>query len=293
MGLFYRQHWKKKGRFPAILINTIAAGEMSGSLDEAFDRMATHFEKEMKLRQKIVNALIYPVLVILIGLAVAVLMLLIVIPTFVKIFKELNVDLPAPTRLLIGVSEFLTSNLIIIVLVVLALIFAYYFAKASEKGGYYIDRFKLKIPLVGNVILGQIVVRFARTLGTMLSAGVSLVIALETTRNVLTNKYIEKEFEKIIEMVESGQGLSDPISQVPVFPRLLEIMIRTGEESGNVELMLTKAADYFENEVENQVTRLTTIFEPLMIVLLAVMIGFLMVSIYLPMFKMYGSIGVQ
>ncbi|WP_271628603.1 type II secretion system F family protein [Caldicellulosiruptor sp. DIB 104C] len=277
--------------FPPILINMIEAGEMSGSVDQALDRMATHFEKELKLRQKIINALIYPAIVILVAIGVLIIMLTFVVPTFVGIFSELNVELPATTKFIISSSNFMRNNFILIIIVCILFVVAYKVIRKTDKGGFYIDKFKLQIPVIGKIILGQIVTRFTRTLGTMTAAGVSIVIALETTKNVMTNVFVEKKFEEVIDRVQKGEGLSYPIADVGIFPRLIEIMIRTGEESGNLEYMLNKAADYYENEVENQVTRLTSIFEPIMIVLLAIMVGFLLASIILPIFKLYGSVG--
>lgn len=220
-----------------------------------------------------------------------IIMLTFVVPTFVGIFSELNVELPATTRFIITSSNFMRNNFVLIVLVCIILVVAYKVIRKTDKGGFYIDKFKLQIPVIGKIILGQIVTRFTRTLGTMTAAGVSIVIALETTKNVMTNVFVEKKFEEVIERVQKGEGLSYPIADVGIFPRLVEIMIRTGEESGNLEYMLNKAADYYENEVENQVTRLTSIFEPIMIVLLAIMVGFLLASIILPIFKLYGSVG--
>ncbi|AEM74126.1 type II secretion system F family protein [Caldicellulosiruptor acetigenus] len=276
--------------FPEILINMTEAGELSGSLDKTLERMATHFEKELKLKQKIVNALIYPAIVLLVAFGVLVIMLVYVIPTFVGIFDELGVDLPATTKFIIAASNFTRKNIIYIIIVIIFAIIGYKVFRNSEKGGVIIDSLKLKIPLIGKVLLGQATTRFARTLATMTSAGVSIIIALETTRNVINNKFIEKKFEDIILRVQRGEGLSVPIAESGIFPRIVEILIRTGEESGTLDSMLEKTADYFESEVENQVTRLTSVFEPLIIVLLAGMVGFLVSSIILPLFKLYGSI---
>jgi len=145
--------------------------------------------------------------------------------------------------------------------------------------------------VIGRLVLGQVTSRFTRTLATLLNAGVSLITALDTTKNILSNAYIEKEFDRVIERVKGGEGLSYPIEDMGIFPKLMNIMLKTGEETGQLEYMLEKAADYYENEVENQVTRLTSLFEPVMIVLLALMVGFLLASIIMPMFKLYGSIG--
>jgi len=281
----------KSDYFPAILINTVSTGEMSGSIDQALDKMAIYFEKEVKLRQKIINALIYPAVVILVAIGVLIIMLTFVVPTFVGIFSELNVELPATTKFIISSSNFLQKNFLILIILFIALILAYKAFRRTEKGGVLIDKIKIRIPVIGRIILGQIITRFTSTLGTMAAAGVNIVIALETTKNVMTNKFVEKKFDEVIESVQRGEGLSYPISQIGIFPKLVEVMIRTGEESGNLEYMLNKASEYYENEVENQITRLTAIFEPIMIVLLAIMVGFLLASIILPIFKLYGSIG--
>lgn len=277
--------------FPRILINMVEAGEVAGSIDKSMDKMATHFEKELKLRQKIVNALIYPAIVIGVAVVVLIILLTFVIPTFVGLFEELNVELPPTTRFVINSSKFMQKNGLYLLFLAIALVLGYRVFKGTKTGGTLIGRIKIKIPLIGKVALGQVTSRFTRTLATLLNAGVPLITALDTTKNVISNLYIEQEFEKVIEKVKGGEGLSYPIEEMGIFPQLMNIMLKTGEETGRLEYMLEKAADYYENEVENQITRLTSLFEPVMIVLLALMVGFLLASIIMPMFKLYGSIG--
>ncbi|AZT90863.1 type II secretion system F family protein [Caldicellulosiruptor changbaiensis] len=277
--------------FPPILINMVEAGEVAGSIDKSMDKMATHFEKELKLRQKIVNALIYPAIVIGVAVIVLIILLTFVIPTFVGLFDELNVELPATTKFVINSSKFMQKNGLYLLFFIIALILGYKIFKGTKSGGILIGKIKIKIPVIGRVVLGQVTSRFTRTLATLLNAGVPLITALDTTKNVMANTYIEQEFEKVIERVKGGEGLSYPIEDIGIFPQLVNIMLKTGEETGRLEYMLEKAADYYENEVENQITRLTALFEPVMIVCLAVMVGFLLASIIMPMFKLYGSIG--
>ncbi|WAM37050.1 type II secretion system F family protein [Caldicellulosiruptor acetigenus] len=277
--------------FPPILVNMVEAGEVAGSIDKSMDKMATHFEKELKLRQKIVNALMYPAIVISVAVIVLIILLTYVIPTFVGLFEELNVELPATTRFVINSSKFMQQNGIYLLFAIVALVFGYKVFKSTPTGGIIVGKIKIRIPVIGKLVLGQVTSRFTRTLATLLNAGVSLITALDTTKNILSNAFIEREFEKVIERVKGGEGLSYPIEEMGIFPKLMNIMLKTGEETGQLEYMLEKAADYYENEVENQVTRLTSLFEPVMIVLLALMVGFLLASIIMPMFKLYGSIG--
>ena len=277
--------------FPPILVNMVEAGEVAGSIDKSMDKMATHFEKELKLRQKIVNALMYPAIVISVAVIVLIILLTYVIPTFVGLFEELNVELPATTRFVINSSKFMQQNGIYLLFAIVALVFGYKVFKSTPTGGIIVGKIKIRIPVIGKLVLGQVTSRFTRTLATLLNAGVSLITALDTTKNILSNAFIEREFEKVIERVKGGEGLSYPIEEMGIFPKLMNILLKTGEETGQLEYMLEKAADYYENEVENQVTRLTSLFEPVMIVLLALMVGFLLASIIMPMFKLYGSIG--
>ncbi|SHF18544.1 MULTISPECIES: type II secretion system F family protein [Caloramator] len=275
--------------FPEILINMIEAGEVGGSLDNSFEKMAVQFEKEMKLKQKITNALMYPAIVIFVALAVLNLLLIFVIPTFVGMFNDLGVELPPTTRFILNASTFMKNNwLILIALIVLLIILINYYKK-TPSGSIYFSSLRLKMPIIGKISLFSSIARFTRTLSTLVSSGVPLVTAIETTKNLLSNAYIEEKFEGVVEQVRGGEGLSRPIEALNIFPELVPVMIKTGEESGTLEEMLSKLADLYENEVENMVTRLTAVFEPIMIVFLALIVGFMLASIILPMFKLYGN----
>jgi len=275
--------------FPEILINMVEAGEVGGSLDSSFEKMALQFEKEMKLKQKITNALMYPAIVILVALAVLNLLLIFVVPTFVGMFNDLGVELPATTRFILNTSTFMQNNwLILLLLVVFIIILINYYIK-TPSGDIAFSKLKLKMPIIGRISLFSSIARFTRTLSTLIGVGVPLVAAIETTKKLLNNAYIESKFEGVVEQVRGGEGLSRPIGDLEIFPELVPVMIKTGEESGTLEDMLSKLADLYENEVENMVTRLTAVFEPIMIVFLALIVGFMLASIILPMFKLYGN----
>lgn len=275
--------------FPDILINMVEAGEVSGSLDNSFEKMAVHFEKETKLKQKVTNALMYPVIVLVVALIVLNLLLIFVIPTFVGLFNDLGVELPPTTRFILYTSNFVKGNwfLILILIIMIATLIKYY--KKTPSGSILFSSLRLKIPVIGNISLNASIARFSRTLSTLIDTGVPLVVAIDTTKKLLGNAYIEGQFKKVAERVKGGEGLSKPIEELGIFPTLVPVMIKTGEESGTLEDMLSKLADYYENEVENSVARLTAIFEPIMIVFLALIVGFMLASIILPMFKLYGN----
>ncbi|KRQ88078.1 Type II secretion system protein F [Caloramator mitchellensis] len=275
--------------FPTILINMVEAGEVSGSLDNSFEKMAIHFEKEMKLKQKVTNALMYPAIVLVVSFIVLILLLIFVIPTFVGLFNDLGVELPPTTRFILSTSSFLKNNyMLLIALIILFTILINYYKK-TPTGSILFSKTRLKVPVAGNITLNASIARFSRTLSTLINAGVPLVSAIDTTKKLLGNVYIEEQFERVAERVKGGEGLSRPIEDLGIFPTLVPIMIETGEESGTLEEMLSKLADYYENEVENSVSRLTAIFEPVMIVFLALIVGFMLASIILPMFKLYGN----
>lgn len=278
--------------FPEILINMVEAGEVGGSLDNSFDKMAVQFEKEMKLKQKITNALIYPIIVLLVSLVVLNLLLIFVIPTFVGMFNDLGVELPATTRAILRTSTFMKNNWMFVLLFILLFVILFIYYKKTPSGSIFLSSVKLKLPIVGKISLYSSIARFARTLSTLVNAGVPLITSIETTKKLLQNTYIEERFEGVVEKVRGGEGLSGPIKSLRLFPELVPVMIKTGEESGTLEEMLSKLADLYENEVENMVTRLTAVFEPIMIVFLALIVGFMLASIILPMFKLYGNMKV-
>ncbi|CCJ33095.1 type II secretion system F family protein [Caloramator australicus] len=280
---------ENKDVFPDLLINMVEAGEVSGSLDNSFEKMAYHFEKDMKLKQKVTNALMYPAIVLLVAVIVLNLLLIFVIPTFVGLFNDLGVELPPTTKFILSTSSFIKNYWLMLLIMIILISILINIYKKTPSGSIFFSTLKLKIPIIGNISLNASIARFSRTLSTLIDAGVPLVAAIDTTKKLLGNAYIEKQFEDVAERVKGGEGLSRPIEDLEIFPTLVPVMIKTGEESGTLEEMLTKLADFYENEVENSVARLTAVFEPVMIVFLALIVGFMLASIILPMFKLYGN----
>ncbi len=251
-------HTKK---IPPILINMIAAGEASGTLDNSLEVMAEHFEKEHKTKSKVKNAMRYPIIVSIVAVIVVVIMLIFVIPTFKGIFNNAGAELPLPTKMLLAMSEFLQHHGIAMLggVIVLVLIFKMYVSGAA---------------------------RFARTMSTLLTTGVSITETLDITGKVMDNVYVTGSVMEIIEQVKQGRGLYAPMKSSGIYPVMLENMVMMGEESGTLDTMLTRAAEFYEDEVDRGAAALTSMIEPLVIVVLGGIIAFIVISIMLPMFEM-------
>lgn len=281
---------KHKEVFPKILISMVEAGEMSGNLDEMFLRMSTHFEKENKINNKVKSALTYPMVIGAVAIIAVAFIMIFVMPIFVTMFEEQGVTLPLITRALIGGSNFLVGNIFLVILMVIAFIILLNVYKKSEQGIIFFSSMKLKIPIFKELNKKVIVSRFTRTLATLVSSGVSLVQCLPIVASVLDNKLAEDAIMKVRERVVKGEGLSGPISEFDIFPKMLSSMIKIGEESGSLDDILNKTADFYEDEVEQTIQTVTSLIEPLMIVLMGVVVGTMILSIIIPMFDMYGTI---
>lgn len=279
-------HTKK---IPPILVNMIAAGEASGTLDNSLEVMAEHFEKEHKTKSKVKNAMRYPIIVSIVAVIVVVIMLIFVIPTFRGIFDSAGADLPLPTKMLIGMSGFLQHHGIAMLggVIVLVLILKMYVS--GEKGRLAYDRWKFRVPVMGKFLTKSIAARYARTMATLLTTGVSITETLEITGKVMGNVYVTESIMEIIEQVKQGRGLYGPMKASGIYPIMLENMVMMGEESGTLDTMLTRAAEFYEDEVDRGAAALTSMIEPLIIVVLGSIIAFIVISIMLPMFEM-GSI---
>lgn len=277
--------------FPSILINMIEAGEVSGNLEIALNRMAIHFDKEYKLKQSIKKATTYPIVVSVIALAVVILLLVVVIPTFVGMFADLGMELPFTTRMLLAMSDFVMTKWYILVAIVVVFIgfFAYY-AK-SDLGKMTLSGIKLRMPLLGPLNTKVIASRFSRTLSTLLASGLPLLEAIEVVSKVVDNHFVEKGLLNAKDQVSKGIQLSKPIEEMNVFPPMITHMVRIGEDTGQLEPILENVADFYDSEVETAVSQLTTILEPMIIVFLAVVVGFVVISIIQPMFQMYNGVG--
>ncbi|EOT2960084.1 type II secretion system F family protein [Clostridium perfringens] len=281
---------KRKDVFPNLLTSMIDAGERSGNLDIILKRMAEYYEKETKIRGKIKSAMIYPIVLGVVAIIAITFILTFVMPTFVQMFEENNVDLPTSTKMVLGTSKMLGKyGIIIFLILVTAIILLGKYLK-SEEGQYKLSIINLKIPVIKKLTQKIIVSRFTRTMGIVSSSGMSLVTSLEIVASVVGNKIAEKELLKVKEKVLKGEGLGDSIMKIKIFPPMLASMVKVGEEAGSLDSILDKTADFYDDELEREIQTATALIEPAMIVVMGVIIGFLLISILTPMFKMYNSI---
>ncbi|MBI6038474.1 type II secretion system F family protein [Clostridium perfringens] len=281
---------KRKDVFPKLLTSMIDAGERSGNLDIILKRMAEYYEKETKIRGKIKSAMIYPIVLGVVAIIAITFILTFVMPTFVQMFEENNVELPMSTKMVLGTSKMLGKYGIIFFLVlVIGIILLGKYLK-SEEGQYKLSVINLKLPLIKKLTQKIVVSRFTRTMGIVSSSGMSLVTSLEIVASVVGNKIAEKELLKVKEKVLKGEGLGDSIMNIKIFPPMLASMVKVGEEAGSLDSILDKTADFYDDELEREIQTATALIEPAMIVIMGVIIGFLLISILTPMFKMYNSI---
>ncbi|MGU8637389.1 type II secretion system F family protein [Clostridium perfringens] len=282
---------KRKDVFPNLLTSMIDAGERSGNLDIILKRMSEYYEKETKIRGKIKSAMIYPIVLGVVAIISITFILTFVMPTFVQMFEENNVDLPMSTKMVLETSKVLGKyGIIIFLILVTAIILLGKYLK-SEEGQYKLSSINLKIPVIKKLTQKIIVSRFTRTMGIVSSSGMSLVTSIEIVASVVGNKIAEKELLKVKEKVLKGEGLGDSIMNIKIFPPMLASMVKIGEEAGSLDSILDKTADFYDDELEREIKTATALIEPIMIVLMGIIIGFLLISILTPMFTMYNSIG--
>jgi len=283
-----RQHDKV---FDALYVNLVEAGEAGGILDTILQRLANYIEKNVKLKRAVKSALVYPVAVLGVAAGVITLLLWKVVPIFATLFVGLGVDLPLPTRIVIGLSNFIGSIFGLLILVVLvALIIALKLWHGTTKGRFILDGMLLKLPLVGILLRKIAVARFTRTLGTLISSGVPILEGLDITARTAGNAVIEKALGQVRKALEQGKNLADPLKETNVFPGMVTQMIGVGEQTGAMDAMLQKIADFYEEEVDAAVKDLLAALEPAMIVFLGVVVGGIVISMYLPLFSLIGKL---
>ena len=281
---------KHQNIFPSILISMVEAGEVSGSLDTILERMAEHFEKENKIENKVKASMIYPAALAVVSVVVVIFMLVFVMPTFLGMFEGSDVPLPAPTRILIAISDSIRVFWYIYVIVIGIIVAALGVFKKSEEGTRFFDFMKLKLPVIKTTSSKIITSRFTRTLSTLMSSGIPLLKALEVVSNVVNNVIIKERLEEGIENIRKGITLSKAVRDVGIFPPMVDSMIKIGEESGSLDDILYKTADFYDEEVDASLQRLTSLLEPVMLVGMALIIGFIVIAMYLPMFDMMQTI---
>ena len=276
--------------FTELYVNMVAAGETGGILDLILGRLATYIEKLVKLRRAIKSALVYPVSVIVIAVGVVILILWQVIPTFAKLFTGLGRSLPAPTQITIDISNFVASYILFIVGGIVALVWGVRFYYSTKGGKKVIDTLLLRLPVLGIVLRKIAIARFCRTLGTLVSSGVPILDSLDITARTAGNTVIEEAVMEARVAVESGKTLSEPLRDTEVFPPMVVHMINVGEQTGELDAMVNKVADFYEEEVDAAVADLLSLLEPLIIIFLGATVGWIVVSMYLPIFSLISEI---
>lgn len=276
--------------FPSLMVNMVESGEMSGNLDNIMERLAIHYEKDAKISSRIKGAMIYPIALSVISVVVVIFLITVILPTFTGMFTNSGTELPLPTRILLGISDFIKGYWYIVIGAIGLLIFVVNRYLNSSVGRYQFDALKFKLPVVKGSMDKIVTARFTRTLGSLLRSGIPLIDALELAGSVTGNVVIEEKVNYIASEVEKGETLGVALKRTPTFGPMVVSMIQIGEESGSLDQMLDKSADFYEQELEDAIDRLLKLMEPLLIVVMAVVIGFIVISMALPMFDMVNTI---
>lgn len=277
--------------FPPMFISMVRAGEETGDLEGTLDRLAVFFEKAHTTKEKIKSAMTYPIVVGIMSLAAVVYLLQGVVPQFVTMFASFDAELPMITKVVLSLSDSISNQWYIWVLALVAVLTAYQFAIRSERGSYFIDYAKLKIPIFGKLLQKGAIAQMTRTLSSLYASSVPVLQSLAIVEQVVGNKVIGEVIRKSGDSLRQGSPLSDPLKKSWVFPPLVTQMIAVGEETGALDQMLSKVADFYEMDVDNTVDRLKSLIEPLLIVFLAGVVGLIVMAIMLPMFSLYSTVG--
>ncbi|HEY6873435.1 MAG TPA: type II secretion system F family protein [Geobacteraceae bacterium] len=277
--------------FDELYVNLVAAGEVGGILDTILNRLAAYIEKAMKLKKKVKGAMVYPVTIMSIAVIVVGVILVFVIPTFAKMFADFGGELPAPTRLVIALSNFITRYILVMIGIGIGINIAIKKYYASPGGRKVMDRMFLNLPVVGPLIRKVSVAKFTRTLGTMISSGVPIMDGLEIVAKTSGNKVVEEAIFKVRQAISEGKTMAEPLAACGIFPAMVVQMISVGEATGAMDAMLNKIADFYDDEVDDAVGALTSMMEPLLMVFLGTTVGGLVVAMYLPIFKLAGAVG--
>jgi len=287
-GATYADALKKHPRiFSELYVNMVAAGEAGGILDTILNRLAAYIEKAMKLKKKVKGAMVYPAVVSSIAVLVIAVIMIFVIPTFAKMFASLGGTLPLPTRMIINLSNFIAGiGGLLVAGVFVAFIVFIRQVRRTEKGQLIIDKILLKLPVFGVLLNKVAVAKFTRTLGTLVSSGVPILDGLEITAKTSGNKVVEFAIMDVRKAVVGGKTLAEPITKLKVFPPMVTHMIAVGVSTGALDSMLSKIADFFDDEVDASVSNLTAMMEPMLMVFLGGAVGYIVVALYLPIFKL-------
>jgi type IV pilus assembly protein PilC len=279
--------------FDELYVNLVAAGEVGGILDTILNRLAVYIEKNMKLRKKVKGAMVYPICIVIVAIAVMLILLYYVIPVFEKMFEDFGSKqaLPAMTQSLIDFSRWMRDNWYIVLALAVGIPTAVHFFKRWPKGRYMWDKAMLKLPIFGSLFRKVAVARFSRTLGTMVSSGVPILDALEIVAKSAGNRVVEEGVYYTREKISEGKTMAEPLAECGVFPGMVVQMIAVGESTGALDQMLGKIADFYDEEVDVAVDALTSLMEPLMLVLLGGMVGYFLIAMYMPIFNLASVVG--
>ena len=276
--------------FSDLYVNMVRAGESSGALVEVLRRMADHFEQFAEVQGKLVSAMIYPLLVCCVGMGLVLFFIYFMLPHFIEMFNGFNVELPLPTRILIKVSYVFTHFWWLVVLGLIALIVIFKRFQATEGGPRKLDQLKMKLPIIGKVVRVNLFAQFARTLSTLLENGVPVLTALKITEQVMPNRLLRDAIAKTREAVTDGKTIAQPLAQSKLFPQLMVDLVKIGEDTGDVPGALTNLAETYEGELQISLRIMMNLIEPLLIIVMALGVGFLLLSVLLPMFRLIASI---
>lgn len=277
--------------FNDLYVNLVAAGEVGGILDTILNRLAVYIEKAMKLKKQVKSAMTYPTTIVGIAIIVIAVILIFVIPAFEKMFRDFGGALPAPTQIVINLSNFIQDYILVIIGVMVFAVFAFKKIYATEKGRDTIDDLALKAPVFGILIRKVAVAKFARTMSTMISSGVPILDGLDIVSKTAGNRTVEKAINNVRSSISEGKTIAEPLKESGVFPPMVCQMIEVGEQAGAIDTMLSKIADFYDDEVDDAVSNLTAMMEPLLMLFLGTTVGGLVVAMYLPIFKLAGTVG--
>ncbi len=281
---------RHKKVFDDLYVNMVEAGEIGGALDTILVRLALYREKADRLARKVKGALVYPIVVGVVAGGVTFAMLTFIVPVFAKMFGGLGAELPAPTQIILNLSNFLKSNVLTIIIGIISLLVGFKLALRNKQFRLHFDKFKLKVPLLGDLIRKSAISRFTRTLSTLLSSGVSILDALDITAKTSGNLVVQNAIRKSMLSIAEGETITAPLKDSGVFPPMVTQMISVGEKTGGLDEMLSKIADFYDEEVDAAVAALTSIIEPVIIVVMGAVIGGILIAMYLPMFDIIGKI---
>ncbi|MBF0422240.1 MAG: type II secretion system F family protein [Magnetococcales bacterium] len=283
---------KEPKMFDELFVNLVSAGEQSGILEAVLERLSVYKEKAAALKAKVKSAMTYPIAVISIAFIITGVLMVFVVPTFAALFKDFGAELPAPTRVVIAISEWTQNYWWVVVFVIGGAIEVFgRFYKKNPKFHYLMDKLSLRLPVFGMILRKSAIARFARTFGTMIAAGTPILESLDNVAKTAGNMVVEEVISKSKSSISQGLSLTEPLSQSDIFPGMVVQMIHIGEATGNLEIMLNKIADFYEAEVDRAVDSLTALLEPLILVILGVLIGGLVIAMYMPIFQMGNVVG--